>query len=377
MLIIGTIWKTIDLVHAPRDRLLRILVTCLLLLAAGQILSFPEASSKVDAFTTAGAGKITFNAIHMSGLAALILFFASSMREPNTTHQRQLRANTALLIGVLIALLVAMIATPATLRDHTLSTPYMAEPAIACFYIIGNAYFVYAYLTSGFWALYCARMASWHLAFGLRTMTLGLFGLAITSVNRVVWVCLRIGEPGSHSTFNMVNWAMNDWALGIVLIGVCYSASVQLILHLRSVAHHRRMYRDLTPLWQVLSAAYPELVLNREPAISPWTRFRLRGTHVRFYRRLIECRDGLVRLSPYLMQVAPDADLARGPADQLARHINDALALKPATEDPHTALSAARIALPPGNDLSADARELIAISRAYAKGNREQSSDHR
>ncbi|MFD8970691.1 hypothetical protein ACFV0C_37870 [Streptomyces sp. NPDC059568] len=104
-----------------------------------------------------------------------------------------------------------------------------------------------------------------------------------------------------------------------------------------------------------------------------------RGIGAAITRRLAAggARDGLVRLSPYLMQVAPGADLARGPADQLVRHINDALALKPATEDPHTALPAACIALPPGNDLSADARELTAVSRAYAKGNREQSSDHR
>ncbi|MEV6315409.1 MAB_1171c family putative transporter [Streptomyces sp. NPDC051776] len=124
------------------------------------------------------------------------------------------------------------------------------------------------------------------------------------------------------------------------------------------------MYHELTPLWTALAGAYPELVLNRPPTGSRWNRFRLRGTHERFYRRLIECRDGLVRLSPYLTRVAPGVDLARGPADDIARHITEALALKPDAEDPDTALPAARVALPSGNDLGDDPRELIAISHA-------------
>ncbi|MEE1753159.1 MAB_1171c family putative transporter [Streptomyces sp. SP18CS02] len=377
MLVIGSVWKMIDLARAPHDRVLRVLVVCLLLLTAGEILSFPEAGRALDTYTTVGVGKVAFNAIYMSGLAALILFFISSTRGARARYRRQLRANTGLLAGVVVALVLCMIATPPALRGHTLSTPDMARPTIACFYIVGNAYFLYAYLTSGWWALRYARMATRYLALGLRITAVGLSALAITSVNRVVWVFLRIHDPGAYQTFNTVNWSLNDWAMGIVLVGISYSAAVQLVMHQRSVLHHRRMYHELTPLWTALAGAYPELVLNSDPAGARWSRFRLRRTHERFYRRLIECRDGLVRLSPYLARVAPGVDLARGPADQLARHIAQALTLKPAAEDPDTALPAARIAFPAGNDLGDDARELIAISQAYARGHREQGSDQR
>jgi hypothetical protein len=367
MLAIGSIWKIIDLARAPHDRVLRVLAACLVLLATGEILSYPQAISVVDSFTALGVGKVAFNAIYMSGLAALIMFFVSSTRRPRDRYLRHLRINTCLLAGVVIALMVSMTATPAAMRGHTLSTPHMAQPGIASFYLIGNAYFLYAYVTSGLWALRYARMASRHLALGLCTTALGLLGLAIASVNRMFWVFLRINHPGSHQAFNMVNWSLNDWSMGVVLIGISYSATVQLIAHLRSVAHHRRMFHELTPLWTALANAYPELVLKREPTGSRWSRLRLRRTHERFYRRLIECRDALVRLSPYLARVAPDADLARGPAEQLARHIAEALALKPATEDPDTVFSAARVAFPTENDLGADARELVAISHAYAE----------
>ncbi|MFC5724194.1 MAB_1171c family putative transporter [Streptomyces gamaensis] len=375
MLIVGAIWKSVDLVRAPHDRMLRLLVVCLVLLAAGEILSFPEANRAVDAFTAVGVGKIVFNGIYMSGLGALILFFVSATRGTTSRYVRQLRLNVGLLAAVLTVLTAAMLVTPAATRGHTLSTPYMAEPAITCFYVVGNLYFVYAYLTSGLWAVRYARKATRHLAFGLQAMAFGLFGLTITAVNRLIWVYLRIHDPGSHQAFNTVNWSMTDGALGVVLLGVVYSAGAQLVAHSRSVMHHRRLYHELAPLWTALAAAYPELVLHREPVGSRRRRFRLRRTHARFYRRLIECRDGLVRLSPYLAQVAPQADLAHCPPDQLARYIAAALAVKPSSEDPDSGLSAARIALPSGNDLESEARELVSLSRAYSKGHREQDTD--
>ncbi|WP_437045230.1 MAB_1171c family putative transporter [Streptomyces sp. enrichment culture] len=365
LLSIGVLWKGIDLARASHDRVLRFLVASLLMLLCGEVLSLPEVNGAIDAATAVGVGKVAFNGIYMSGLFSLILFFTSSARSKNGSYRRQVRTNASLLAGALIALAISMAATPATMRGHSLGTPYMAEPTIASFYIIGNAYFVYAYLASAVWALRYGRKASRHLGLGLCTMALGLLGLTITAVNRMILVILRIDKPGSHEAFNTVNWSITDWAMGIVLIGICYSACVQLITRLRSIVHHRRMYHELTPLWTALTTAYPELVLNRTPAGSNWDRLRQPGTHEqRFYRRLIECRDGLVRLSPYVTRVAPDADLAHGPADQIARHITKALALKQTSESPHTELSAARIALPASNDLGADARELIAVSHA-------------
>ncbi|MFF2129529.1 MAB_1171c family putative transporter [Streptomyces olivochromogenes] len=369
LLSMGVLWKGIDLARAPHDRGVRLLVACLLMLLGGEVLSLPEVNSAIDAATAVGVGKVAFNGIYMSGLFALILLFASSVRGTDATHRQRLWIDAGLLGTALTALMIAMIATPATMRGHSLDTPHMAEPAIASFYIIGNAYFGYAYLACALWSLRYGRRASRHLGFGLRTMALGLFGLMITSVNRIILVALRIDEPGSHEAFNTVNWSISNWAMGGVLLGICYSAGVQLITRLRSIVHHHRMHQDLTPLWTVLTTAYPELVLNQARPGSRWHLLQRHTYEQRFYRRLIECRDGLVRLSPYLTRVAPETDLTRGPADQLARHITEALALKPTIESPRTELSAARVASPVGNDLDADARELIAISHALRERN--------
>ncbi|GGZ53321.1 hypothetical protein GCM10010387_54380 [Streptomyces inusitatus] len=364
LLAVGVLWKSIDLARATYDRVLRILVASLSLLLVGEVLSIPGIIGSIDSATAVGVGKVAFNGIYISGLFALHLFFVFSVRGTRAAHDRRLRAEIALLVGVLIALVVSMAVTPAAMRGHSLSTPHMAEPAIASFYVIGNAYFIHAYLASGRWALRYARKAAQHFGYGLLIVALGLFGLALTSVNRMILVVLRIGEPGSHQELNTVNWSISNWAMGITLAGICYSASVQLFTRLRSVAHHRRMYRELTPLWTALTAAYPELVLDQPRAGFRWPRpYRYRTQEQRFYRRFIECRDGLVRLSPYLSRVAPGADLARAPADRLARYITEALALNSTAEPPYAGVSAVRVAIPVGGDLDADARELIAISR--------------
>nr|WSZ13596.1 hypothetical protein OH837_09890 [Streptomyces canus] len=362
---IGALWKGIDLARAPHDRVPRYLAASLLMLMTGEILSFPQVNRLIDEATAVGVGKVTFNGIYMSGLFALILFFASCAHGADTVYRRHQRINTGLFAGVLILLIIAMIATPAAMRDHSLSTPNMAMPSIASFYLVGNAYFVYAYLASGLWALHFARTASRHIGIGLRTMTLGLLGLTITSFNRMILVVLRIDEPGSRETFNTVNWSTSNWAMGIVLVGICYAAGVHLITRWRSIVHHRRMYHELTPLWTALATEYPEIVLPQTPADSKWHRLGQCLTHERqFYRRLIECRDGLMRLSPHLTRVAPDANLARDPADQIARHITRALEMEPTAHFPAAELPAARIASPVSSSLDADARELIAISHA-------------
>ncbi|MEU0004305.1 MAB_1171c family putative transporter [Streptomyces sp. NPDC006314] len=362
---IGVLWKGVDLARAPRDRVLRLLVVCLLLLLGGEVLSIPGINSAIDEATITGAGKVAFNAIYMSGLCALNLFFASSVGGSDGAYRRHLRSSTGLLCGVLIALVATMTATPAAMRGHSLATPYMGEPPIALFYLVGNVYFLYAYLAAARWALRYARKAAQHLGVGLRVMALGLLGLAATSVNRMILVALRYDEPGSHEVFNAVNWSLSDWAMGVTLVGICYSASVQVLTRVRSMARHRRMYHELTPLWTALTTAYPELVLKEPPAGARWRRLRPHRTHEqRFCRRVIECRDGLVCLSPYLARVASGTDLAHAPAQELARHITEALALNPTTESPQTELPAVRVAAPASGDLEADARELIAVSRA-------------
>ena len=87
--------------------------------------------------------------------------------------------------------------------------------------------------------------------------------------------------------------------------------------------------------------------------------FSLRGVHRRYYRRVIECRDGLVRLSPYL---ADAAYTGNEPPAVVAQQIKDALRAHSAgTAVPSRPVL---IAAPAEHGLDADVDQLVGLARA-------------
>lgn len=95
---------------------------------------------------------------------------------------------------------------------------------------------------------------------------------------------------------------------------------------------------------------------GRRPAL-----LRPRGVHWRYYRRVIECRDGLVRISPRLPQDDPVGA-------ELAGHLLAALASVSA--GPPAEGQAVPVAIPKTSHLDADADELIRLSRALPASSR-------
>lgn len=83
--------------------------------------------------------------------------------------------------------------------------------------------------------------------------------------------------------------------------------------------------------------------------------------HRCYYRRVIECREGLVRISPYLYNAKPAGTEPLTPA-MWAAHLQVALRAR-ANQLPPTGQPMV-LASPRGRDLDADVAELLALSRA-------------
>ncbi|MCM6775547.1 hypothetical protein NDR87_15275 [Nocardia sp. CDC159] len=361
VLAIGAVWKGIDLLRGRDDRVLGHLVAAFVLLALGNFVSLRSSMRAIDSVTQPGVGRVLMNVTVMIGLYALMQVFV--LAAPRAPRRLSRRLHTWVLVLSCVALVACMIATPREYRAHSLTTPHIAEPPILLFYLVGNAYFVYAYVYCGFLARRYAARAPRYQMFGLTLVSVGLFGLALTSFNRGVWVIVRVAHGDMHGRFNAVNFSIANVCTALIVIGLCYPATMQAISALRSWFLHRRQYRELATLWSLMSAAFPELMLGRGPASSPLDRLFRPSIHARFYRRLIECRDGLVRLSPYIEE-RPGTDLTRMSNAELAVHIRQALARKPPVEDLEVAYSAKRLAVPDGDDLHAEARVLMELSRA-------------
>lgn len=99
--------------------------------------------------------------------------------------------------------------------------------------------------------------------------------------------------------------------------------------------------------------------------------------HRRYYRRAIECRDGLVYISPFLAR--PSQGQRPRIADQWARELRIALT---ASANHYSPMDGAMlVAEPAGSDLDSDVdsdvAELVALSRALANLDKRSQSRSR
>lgn len=121
----------------------------------------------------------------------------------------------------------------------------------------------------------------------------------------------------------------------------------------------------LTPLWTALHTAFPENALHPAPSGGwrDWPAWRgPLGAHRRYYRRVVECRDGLVRLSPYLAPLTEAGPVGGLPPDVVAGHLRRAL--REYSAGVPAPSGAVAIALPRGDSLDDDVHQLLLLSDA-------------
>ncbi|MGH3761606.1 MAB_1171c family putative transporter [Actinophytocola sp.] len=300
---------------------------------------------------------------------SLVCFFQFSALEPALARGRAIRDAIVLGVALMIAT-VANIVIPADLRTPAAtvtSTPGegpVGVASIAIFYIAANSYLLYAFAAAGLWTSRYARGAEPRLRRGLRIAT---FGLASISLAGATFVASNISRwAGTPAPPPVIITSVFLLLLGIVLfvVGLAYPTVKTWTAALRVWLRHRRAHRRLRPLWTVLNEQFPQDALSRVPT-SPWRdALQLRSVHRRYYRRVIECRDGLVRISPYLANLGADpAELAD--PERLARQLSDALRAHAAGETVPT--QAIPIALPAEDSLDADVDRLIELSRAVER----------
>ncbi|HEY0453538.1 MAB_1171c family putative transporter [Actinophytocola sp.] len=300
---------------------------------------------------------------------SLVCFFQFSALEARLARARAAREAIGL-AAALVIMTVADIAIPSDLRvaaATVTSTPGegpVGVDSIAAFYVAANSYLLYAFAAACVWTLRYARGAEPRLRRGLRVASVGLAAISLAGATFVYSNISR--WAGSPAAPPIVITSIFLLLVGIVLFvaGMVYPTVVTRLAALRIWLRHRRAYRQLRPLWTMLNERFPQDALSRVP-VSPWRdALSLRSVHRRYYRRVIECRDGLVRISPYLANLGVDpAELAV--PEQLAHQLTDALRAHAAGETvPPQAIP---IAMPQGDGLDADVDRLIELSLAVER----------
>ncbi|HZG06197.1 MAG TPA: MAB_1171c family putative transporter [Streptomyces sp.] len=315
---------------------------------------------------------------HLLVLAAvncMVYFYLFSALPPARARRRAAWYGLALLAAAAV-LTAAAAATPEGVRtrDHTVTS-------VAVFFVTADVYLAAGFALGWVWTRRYARRAEPRLARGLRITSVGMAAIVVANALFVPAVLMRwAGGDGAHESLDTAGAAETTlgWfgavffllpGIVLILVGIIYPAAVMRLTALRVWWRHLRAYRGLAPLWTALHRHFPEDALHRVP-VRPWRdALSLRGVHRRYYRRVIECRDGLVRVSPYLAALDRDSGTGAGtggPVDadprELARRLREALRAHAAGRPVST--SAVPVVVPDEGDLDADVRQLVALSRA-------------
>ncbi|GGM81739.1 hypothetical protein GCM10012275_60440 [Longimycelium tulufanense] len=354
------VWKLYQLGRAPREVPLRIVVLCLTF--GG--LAYPlEALLGPAVVSQTQAGPMLLMWAHrlvlMPLIYSLICFFLFTTLNPARARRRALREA------------VPLAATLATLTVLALLVPTGVDPAdypltlVATFFLVGDAYTVYGFTMTWRWTRRYAHGARPRLRTGLAITGVGLAAMIVATVLLMVIVTFRWAGTTPPSAVVVAQKLLLVPGIIVFIIGVSYPGAMMRAAAVRLWWRHLRTYHRLRPLWTLLHEAFPDDALTR--ARVPRTRLRdvvsLSEVNFRWYRRVIECRDGLVRISPHVTALRPAGDLERPPrpAEQAAL-LHAALR---ARRDGHPASpTPAPIALPERDDLEADVRALLALSHA-------------
>ncbi|WP_184729168.1 MAB_1171c family putative transporter [Saccharopolyspora phatthalungensis] len=352
---IAAVWKIAQLVRAPQDKGLRVVAVCTVLvfiaLSAQLAISVPVMSGLFPEQSP----KLIQNVI-LTFFFALLIVLLQSAASPETVGSRG-RIEVALALLTSGALVATFVATSPAVRGASYEDAN-GHAGVLAFYLLGNLYMSYATARGAYLAWTTAGQTQSRARLSLRVAAAGLVVNCLgTHMPRVVSTSGRLAIdrdplPGTET------WTTPFLAIGIVafFLGIGYPGARTGIVKARLWFEMRRHYRQLRPLWIAVCGQFPNIALF--PPTSPIREaFQVRHMRLRYYRRVIECRDGLVCLSPY---IAEPVDSATSPAQQ-AELVRDALARSSQGREPVSAASVIAAPAVPGMD--ADTNELLVLSQ--------------
>ncbi|MEU8971266.1 MAB_1171c family putative transporter [Streptomyces monashensis] len=357
-------WKIFQLAKAPRDAALRAVTLCLLSAACSFTLAREPFAGWFVSVGGPGAPRLVQNLFVLSMVFWLMCFYLYSAAADAAEGTRRARREALLLALAAIGLVTATVAAGVHDQGAGFRRSDLSDPALVSFYLVADVYLVYALSMALRWTCAYARASRRPAATGLWLAAAGIGAMAASCTIRTVLTVVRSQGATVPSAVTWASSAIISLGVPLFLIGVSYPGVATRIAAVRVRRQHRRMYHRLGPLWRMLNEAYPEHTLYRMPA-KRWRDHLLPlGVHRRYYRRVIECRDGLVRISPRLAPATVLGEDPSGWADDLADRLCAALRSEPLNETPAQAVA---VAMPLTQSLEDDVQQLAQLSDAVGR----------
>lgn len=360
----ATVWKLYQLSRAPKDAALRSVTLSLVCACASYPLAMPGGTLGVDTVVSDVAEKIGQNVLLLATVYFLLCFYLYAAAD--RAGRRRARWEGVRVLLVITATIVLGESVPHKVFVGSFITADMTCTPLAAFYTVAGLYLLYALAVAAWWTRQYARKSVPPHSTGLWMAAAGMTGMAAACAVRAVFVFIR-WQGGSVPQPLMVTVAFLLVAsVTTFAIGITYPGARARVAAIRLWMRHRRLHRQLEPLWRLLSVAYPETVLHPEPP-SRWDAWRVRGVHRRYHRRVVECRDCLVRISPYLGEeqhldtTALAKRLREATETVLAERLDAASTVG---KDAPAPRPAAALAMPQQDGRDADVQQLVELSEA-------------
>jgi hypothetical protein len=227
---------------------------------------------------------------------------------------------------------------------------------IVVYWVVLEAYLGAVLTTTAlqFWSM-ARRSPAGLLRRGLRVIAAGTGMIAIYAAVKTVLIVLRgAGVPIDFEA--IAPWGRALQGLGTLL--AVAGAMVPAGRRARSAVAAYRSLLVLRPLWTAMRDAFPEVILFT-PRRAVIEMAGVDDVHLRLYRRVIEIRDGMLALRPYLPGVSHESPEAEAAAI--------AAALRRRTEGVPPSTGGPGFA-PVGPEMADEVAWLSRVSRAYRRG---------
>ncbi|MDQ2707614.1 MAG: hypothetical protein M3Z25_08255 [Actinomycetota bacterium] len=350
-------WKLWQLPRRPRDRGLWLITGCIAVAEIEYLLPLPAVAAALDHTLGAGTTRLGQNLTLLWFTLLLVCFFRYS-----TGQAARIRGEVLACVVASGVLIVVAATIPGPLRATSYSA-HLPAVQLRVFYLISYGYLGYILLAGLRPAWTFARLSRPPLSMGLRIIAIALGGKLIGGP--VVRIPTNVADWVGHP---LPTWLVDAGAVLVqvsiiaFLAGVVYPLAGARVLAVARWWRNRRAHRGLGPLWTELHRAFPHDELDREPGRRWWRR----SMRHRFYRRAVECRDGLVRLSPHWPRDDSSSDGTS--RDGTSRHTAEQLrtALRAHADRRPPLGPAMLVAAPTRPGVDADVAALLALSRGTA-----------
>jgi hypothetical protein len=352
-------WRIYQVARAPTVPNWAV-TACVAGFAAAFLLQQQVISDAFDDVFGRGGARVANNALLACAACALVVFFLGSALGPVGRYGR-VAVELVPLAAAIALMVVAMDLTPPDLRGAALGPATVHTTGIALFYLGAGLYLIYGLTACTCWIVRYLRVADRNLRIGLRMSAVGMASAATGSVFRALYVVVAWAFGPAVRILLLLGVPFVILGGMLFLLGVTYPGARARLSALRRRRQHRREHDALAPLWTVLVKAFPSIVL-RTPPRGPAERLSPRSVHRVYYRRVIEIRDGLVQLSPYLD--AGFGEVVATDPGAAASALKTALRRHAAGEESD---GRAKQVLPGrADDIESDVRPLLALSAAMA-----------